>query len=666
MNSGIIVLSFACCALPCVARQEFRLEQLDLSAVKSLAPPMGFPAKAAQSVAGKPLTMRGVAYQHGVGLHSGSTLVIDLHGQAEKFSAKAGVDDAAMPLPKPLPGSAMPRGLERHPGTATVEIWLDGKRAVDSGMLRRGTAPKEITADLHGVRRMTIIVTDAGRWPYNNPLDLANAVITMQSGKPAAARVAPDPVPAVAGSDSTRPAIHGPRVIGASPGRPFLYRIPATGAAPLRFAASNLPAGLTLDPQTGFITGKLQAPGDYVVRLAVTSGHGKDMRDLRIIAGDRKLALTPPLGWNSWNAWARAVDDTKVRQAADWMVNSGRAAHGYAYIGIDDAWMGERDANGEIHPNEKFPDMKALADYVHSKGLKLGIYSSPGPQTCQQLPGSYQHEAQDAALYARWGIDLLKYDLCSYRGLLKDADSPTEVRKPYAIMGDALKQSPRDIVYSLCEYGLARVEEWGPEVGGQLWSTTGDIRDSWESMSEIGFSQNGREKWAGPGHWNDTDMMVVGALGWGVELHPSRLTPDERMTHIGLWSLLAAPILLGCDLSQLDPFTLKLLTNDEVLEVNQDPLGKQAWRRSQDGLLEVWAKPLWDGAIAVGLFNRGIEPAKVTAKWADLGISGRQPVRDLWQRKDADQAEGSYTATVPAHGVALVKIGKPAAAEPKP
>jgi alpha-galactosidase len=395
-----------------------------------------------------------------------------------------------------------------------------------------------------------------------------------------------------------------------------------------------------------------------VAHVELSSAHGKDSRELRIVAGDRTLALTPPMGWNSWNAWARAVDDGKIRQAADSMVKSGLAAHGFNTISIDDAWMGERDAQGEIHPNEKFPDMKALADYVHSKGLKIGIYSSPGPKTCQQLPGSYQHEAQDAALYARWGIDLLKYDLCSYGSLMKNPNDPQEMRKPYAIMGDALRQLPRDIIFSLCEYGRAGVEKWGPEVGGQLWRTTGDIRDSWESISEIGFNQNGREKWAGPGHWNDPDMLVVGALGWGVELHQSRLNPNEQMTHIGLWSLLSAPLLLGCDLSQIDPFTLKLLTNDDVLDVNQDALGKQASRKSQDGLLEVWAKPLEDGTMAVGLFNRGIEAAKVTAKWSDLGLSGRQFVRDLWRGKELGGFYDAFSATIPPHGMELIKVGK--------
>lgn len=631
------------------------LEQLDLGKVQCLKPPMGYPAKAGRSVADKPITIKGVVYPHGVGTHSGSKMLVNLNGQAEKFTAAVGVDDAQTALPNPLPGSAVPAGLQNHLGTGTVEVWVDGKPAADTGMLRRGVDPKELTVDLAGAKRMLLIVTDGGRWPYNNPVDLANAAITMKSGRPEMLAITEDPLPPVA-SVSSKAALHGASVIGGSPGRPFLYRVPASGARTMRFGALNLPAGLKFDRETGFISGVLKEAGTTHVQLVIVGQ--KENRELTIVSGNGKLALTPPLGWNSWNVWARAVDDKKIRQAADAMVKSGLAAHGYQYINIDDAWMGARDASGEIHPNEKFPDMKALADYVHSKGLKIGIYSSPGPLTCQKLEGSFQHEAQDAATYAKWGMDFLKYDLCSYRAKIGDTNNREQMMKPYRIMGDALKSGPRDMVFSLCQYGLGGVEEWGPEVGGQLWRTTGDIRDSWESMSKIGFEQAGREKWAGPGRWNDPDMLVVGMLGWGVEPHQSRLNGNEQLTHITLWSLLSAPLLLGCDMSQFDPFTVKLLTNDEVLDVNQDPAGKQAGRRAQEGLLEVWAKPLSDGTVAAGLFNRGIEPARVTAKWSDLGLSGKQPVRDLWQQKSLGVFESAFAATVPAHGAVLVKIGQ--------
>jgi alpha-galactosidase len=641
------------------AQSAFRLEQLDLARVRSLDAPMGYPAAANRSVAGKPLTIHGKVYAAGVGLHSGSVMWIDLKGAADKFEALAGVDDAATALPRPLPGSALPRGLQNHPGTGRVEIWLDGKPAFDTGVMRRDSAARPVKIDLTGKRRMAIVVTDGGRWPYNNPVDLADAVFTARS-KPAAMEVPPEPLPEVAKGTGAAPVIHPPRIVGASAGKPFLFRIPATGQGPLRFAAANLPPGIRLDPDSGILSGAPQPAGRTVARLTVSSAKGKDARDLTIVVGDRPLALTPPLGWNSWNVWARAVDDGKVRDAAGAMVKSGLAAHGYSFIGIDDAWMGERGADGEIHTDPaKFPDMKALADYVHTHGLKLGIYSSPGPKTCQQLEGSYRHEAQDAASYARWGIDLLKYDLCSYGQMLGKSPAREEEIKPFRVMGEAIRQQPRDIVYSLCQYGRADVWQWGPEVGGQMWRTTGDIRDSWESMAEIGFGQAGHERWAGPGRWNDTDMMVLGHVGWGVELHKSRLSPNEEMTHIGLWTLLAAPILLGCDLSQIDPFTLALLTNDDVLEIHQDPLGKQAGRVWRDGLLEGWAKPLADGTVAIGLFNRGIEPATASMPMAAARLSGRLPVRDVWRRRDAGEMESSIRATVAPHGMAFLRVGRP-------
>ena len=315
--------------------------------------------------------------------------------------------------------------------------------------------------------------------------------------------------------------------------------------------------------------------------------------------------------------------------------------------------------------------MKALADYVHGLGLKIGLYSSPGPWTCGGCVGSFNHEPQDAQRYADWGFDYLKYDWCSYtpeleaeRGIstnylaLKKGSKPRDrkqLMRPYQIMRDALAQQHRDIIYSLCQYGWGNVWEWGAQVGGNSWRTTGDIRDNWKSMSGIGFRQNGHEKYAGPGHFNDPDMLVVGKLGWG-NLHPTGLTPDEQYTHISLWCLLAAPLLIGCDMTQLDPFTLSLLSNDEVIEVDQDPLGRQASRVSKNGELEVWAKEMDDGSKAVGLFNRGETSATVEAKFSDLGINGRHRIRDLWRQKDLGKFRNSFSTEVQPHGVVLVRI----------
>jgi alpha-galactosidase len=364
------------------------------------------------------------------------------------------------------------------------------------------------------------------------------------------------------------------------------------------------------------------------------------------------------MGWNSWNVWGPAVDAGKVLDAAKALESSGLAAHGYQYIVIDDAWEGARNANGEIQPNEKFPDMRGLADAVHARGLKLGIYSSPGPKTCEGFEGSWQHEERDAATFAGWGIDFLKYDWCSYEDIAP-VHTLAELQKPYLVMRDALRRVDRDIVYSLCQYGFGDVWQWGADVGGNLWRSSGDLLDNWSNLESVGFRQAGREIWTRPGHWNDTDMLVVGNVGWGPNLHPTRLTPNEQMLHLALWALQAAPLFIGADLSTLDAFTLALLTNDEVLDVDQDPLGRAAARVWKQERLEVWARPLADGTTAVGLFNRGLTSRPVTARWSQLGLHGRQPVRDLWQRQDLGKFNDSFTATVPRHGVVFVKIGTP-------
>jgi len=361
------------------------------------------------------------------------------------------------------------------------------------------------------------------------------------------------------------------------------------------------------------------------------------------LAQDSGLARTPPMGWNSWNHFACKVSDAVVRLAADTIASNGMKAAGYIYVNIDDCWQGTRDAQGVIHPNERFPDMKALADYVHSKGLKIGLYSSPGPKTCARYEGSYGHEEQDAKQYAAWGFDYLKYDWCSASRVYK----PSQMQAAYKKMHDALARTGRPIVYSLCQYGLESVWTWGASVGGNLWRTTEDINDSYDRMSVIGFSQNGLEKYAGPGHWNDPDMLEVGN---------GHMTYNEYLTHMSLWCLLAAPLLAGNDLSKMTPETMAILTNPEVIAVDQDSKGVQGRRIWEEGPDEVWMKPLSDGGKAVGLFNRGEDAEAIAVNFSDLGISGSAAVRDLWARRDLGSFNGRYQATVPKHGVVLIKV----------
>lgn len=354
------------------------------------------------------------------------------------------------------------------------------------------------------------------------------------------------------------------------------------------------------------------------------------------------LALTPPMGWNSWNKFAGRVNDADVRRTADLLVSTGMRDAGYVYVNIDDTWEGERDAQGNIQPNAKFPDMKALADYVHARGLKLGIYSSPGPRTCAGYEGSYNHEAQDARTYAAWGIDYLKYDWCS-AGLVYTA---AEMPQAYEKMALALRATGRPTVYSLCQYGELNVGAWGAEVGGNLWRTTGDISDHYDSMAHNGFGQNGRQAAAGPGHWNDPDMLEIGNGG---------MNDEEYRTHMSLWALLAAPLLAGNDLAAMTPDIRSILTNPEVIAVDQDALGRQGSRLRQQGEQEIWVRPLRDGAVAVGLFNRATVPASMTIAWKDLGKGNKPVVRDLWLHRDL-QSPGAFTATVPAHGVVLLRV----------
>ncbi len=378
-----------------------------------------------------------------------------------------------------------------------------------------------------------------------------------------------------------------------------------------------------------------EAPQPVPPRIRLT-----DYKDVR----SNGLARTPPMGWNSWNKFRAQVSDKLVREIADAMVKSGMRDAGYVYVNIDDTWEAGRDAKGNIQTNEKFPDMKALADYIHSKGLKLGIYSSPGPKTCAGYEGSFNHEEQDAKTYASWGIDYLKYDWCSAGQVYQSVSMPAA----YAKMGAALLTSGRPIVYSLCQYGGQNVGAWGARVGGNLWRTTGDIRDAWDSMSRIGFEQQfGQDKYAAVGHWNDPDMLEIGN---------GAMTGTEYRTHMSLWCLLASPLLAGNDLRDMQPEIVEILTNKEVIAVDQDPLGKQAWRVARNGDLEVWARPLAGGSYAVGLFNRGAASATVNARWSEIGINGSWKVRDLWAHADRGSFAGEYAVEVPSHGVVMVKL----------
>ena len=387
-----------------------------------------------------------------------------------------------------------------------------------------------------------------------------------------------------------QPRINGPLVYGCRPGNPFLYRIPCQGNRPVRFKVTGLPRGLVLDAQTGIISGTTPPKGEYTIQILAQNDKGKDKRTLKIVSGD-KLALTPPMGWNHWYAHYNRITDEMVRQAADVLISSGMADVGYQYVNIDDCWMNApknndplrvgplRDEDGNIVPNKHFPDMKGLTDYVHSKGLKTGIYTSPGPFTCGGFEGSYGHEAQDAQQFADWGFDFLKYDWCSYRKIAGDDKSLEALQKPYILMGNILKSLNRDIVFNLCQYGKGEVWKWGGKVGGNCWRTAGDLGLELDRIFEVALQNSENRKYSKPGEWNDPDYIQIGWIGKARGMgHPelTKMPPEMQYAYMSLWSLMAAPLIYSGDLSKIDTFTLNVLCNPEVIDVNQDPLGECA------------------------------------------------------------------------------------------
>ncbi|HWW80199.1 MAG TPA: glycoside hydrolase family 27 protein [Steroidobacteraceae bacterium] len=374
--------------------------------------------------------------------------------------------------------------------------------------------------------------------------------------------------------------------------------------------------------------------------------------------GQTGVASTPPMGWNSWNHFAEHVTDADIRSAADALVSTGMRDAGYVYVNVDDTWQGKRDAHGVLHPNERFPDMKALGDYIHSKGLKFGLYSSPGSRTCANFEGSLGHETQDAQLYAAWGVDFLKYDLCYFQEEMRkaraghpgDRDAAKNLMiAAYRKMGDALKATGRPILYSLCQYGVDQPWKWGPAVGASMWRTTDDIDDSYGRMIAIGFSQAGLSKFAGPGAWNDPDMLEIGN---------GKMSEEEYRTHMSLWVLLAAPLLAGNDLGKMTEADKGILLNTEAIGIDQDSRGVQGDRLHQSGDLEVWTKPLSGGRVAVGLFNRAWSSREISVDLAEIGFQDGAGLRDVWKHKDLGHTTGVFTDTVPGHGVTLLIVGR--------
>lgn len=609
-----------------------------------------------RSVTGAPLSIGGQPFERGIGGHAISRMLFETGGKARKVQGFAGPDDTNL-------------------FTTRLEFKIigDGKELWNSGVMQRGDKALEFDVDLDGIDKVLLLIDMCDDEFMYDHADWANVKFITDGDVVSIpvwpATVSKDPY-ILTPEAPDKPQINNPAVYGATPGADFLWSVMASGLQPMKYSAKGLPKGLKIGPETGVITGSVEKKGDYKVRLTVANSAGKDSRDVTIKIGD-KISLTPIMGWSSWNCWRFDASDDILRRTAD-IMHDKLHPYGWTYVSVDDGWeAAERTPEGVLNGNANFPDLKSLTDYIHSKGMKFGLYSSPGPTTCGNYPASYGHEDIDARTWAERGVDYLKYDYCSHTQVEKDS-SEGSIRAPYDLMRKALDNAGRDIVYCV-GYGAPRVWVWGAEAGGNHWRTTCDITDRWNVVQAIGNCQDVCAPATAPGNFNDPDMMVVGEVGggWGAAKHPTLLTPDEQYAHVSLWAILSAPLLLGCDIEALDDFTLSLLTNREVIAVDQDELCAPAVKKTVENG-QIWYKPLADGSVALGCFN--MDPyfvlwdqndgeAMQHRKYdfdidiASLGFDGSVTVRDIWRNADERSGvSGTYKVSVPYHGVKFIRL----------
>ncbi len=590
-----------------------------------------------------------------LGMHANSHLTVELGEGAIKLETDCAVDD---------------RTLD---GLAQFQILLDGKVVADSGLVTRHDKAKHFSVDLRGAKKLTFKALDGGDGNKGDHCNWVNIKIDYEDGKypPGDVRtVSPRQLGILTPKSGPAPRINGPKVFGVRPGNPVLYRLPVTGLRPMELSARNLPKGLTFDSTTQVLSGSVEKRGEYAIIFSAKNSKGEAERTLTLKVGDN-ICLTPALGWNSWNAFGNTITAEKVVASAEAMISSGLADHGWRYINIDDCWQNScvkaddkcetedfkgpaRHADGTIATNRRFPDMKKMTERIHALGLKAGIYSSPGLLTCAGHAGSFGYEAKDAKTFAEWGFDFIKYDWCSYWEK-QFGEGVWRMMPPYWLMGRALAEQKRDIVFSLCEYGLETPGLWGNIVYGHSWRTTGDVFDIWESVAGAIESQKRLFPYSRPGAFNDPDMLCVGPVRFN-DFKGSRLAPNEQYTHISLWALMASPLMIGCDMTKLDDFTLSLLTNDEVLDINQDSLGLGAGCVAEGDGWEIWARPLEDGSIAAGLYNKSLREQTIVMNMSELGMECKWRVRDVWRQADEGVFLGKYEHSVPGHATHLVKF----------
>lgn len=624
------------------------------------------PVQAKKNYSGDTLRINGKKFDRGLGAQSPCVLAFLLNRHATRFLALVGADDLGN------------KDISLH-----FYVLGDGKILFEKAGMKIGDDPVKIDVDLTDIKQLGLLVIDTvgginNKRTYCNWID---AQIEMIGHNVPEHVINTDERYILTPPPSSRPKINSAKLFGATPNKPFLYTIAATGQKPIDFSAVNLPKGLSLDTKTGIITGSISERGIYKTTLKAKNIIGETTKELTIKIGDT-IALTPPIGWNGWNSWEAHIDREKVIASAEAMVKTGLKDHGWTYVNIDDAWQGQRGgSNYALQPNEKFPDIKGMFDYIHSMGLKVGLYSTPyissyggyvgassdfekGGETHESIIvnrrsfnriAKYRFEEADARQMAEWGADFLKYDWRI------DVNSSERMQK-------ALKQSGRDIVFSLSNNApFEKIQDWART--SNMYRTGPDIKDSWTSLYLTSFSLDKWSPYTGHGHWADPDMMIVGKVSIGPVMHDTRLTPDEQYSHVSMFSLLAAPLLIGCPIEQLDAFTLNLLSNDEVIEINQDPLGKGGRLILNENGVEVWQKPLEDGSYAIGLFNTadfGKTP-QAYFHWGNekpktfrldlnrIRLDGKYRFRDVWRQKDLGVFTGSFKTEIRHHGVILLR-----------
>ena len=590
----------------------------------------------------EPLSINKVSFENGICTHAYSEIEIQLNQQALRFTALVGVDDHVA------------KG-----NYASIYFIVLGDKDTLFCSQKMGANQQAVPIDvsLAGYEKLTLITHDAYDGSNQDHGDWVNGAISYSGEqKPYAFYPEAELFYVQTPAESELPRINGAKVSAARPGSPYLFRIPITGIQPMQVKVAGLPKGLAFDAKTNTVSGAVAKVGTYNITIKATNSKGKTTTLHNIVIGN-KQALTPPMGWNSWNAWGMGVSEEKVRETIDAFEKYGLANHGWTYVNIDDGWQAEqRNADSTLQWNSKFTNMKLLADYAHAHGLKLGIYSSPGAYTCGNKIGSLNYEHIDAKTWGDWGVDFLKYDWCSYSKVITERNQEGYM-KPYLQMSKELKSLKRDIVLGMCQYGAGNVWEWGAEAGGSSWRTTNDIIDTWFSMKTIGFErQNSTYPYSAPGAWNDPDMLVVGKLGWGGNLHSSRLTCNEQYTHFTQWAMLSAPLMLGCDLAQLDSFTLNLITNDQVIAINQDLLGKQAQLLYSVGDVQVWKKELSNNGVALAVYNLGRDAVNFKIDFQKAGLKSKLHLRDAWTQKELGSLTDTYTVLIPRHGCKLFVV----------